>query len=439
MKPVVLRADADARLGAGHLMRCLAIAHALRGQAEPIIATTCREAALLEHVHSAGVPVHRLEAAYPDARDAAAVASLVRGAQALVVDGYHFDNEYLDAVGDSGVRTMMVDDAVRLRRYDADMLLDVNLGALRQRYTLRSGALALLGARFTLLRPQFLEAARSAAPVPQVASRVLVTLGASDPPNATARVLTALARDAASWDVTVVLGGANPHVESVEAAASALPRVRVCRNVAAPEVLMADADIAIGAVGGTMWELAHLGVPTLLVSTSELHDRVAAMAHAYGAHEWLGNVGDLDDRSIADAAHTLARDQHRRARMTRLGQALIDGKGAARVAAALCSPRGAPWVRPAVPVDAEAIWEMSSTGGETQTPFADFEGGFQARINDPQSRPWVTDTFGSAVAFVDAGPGSTAGERRQGVAAALKVHGMLEHLAATVEQVYQRQ
>ena len=101
-----------------------------------------------------------------------------------------------------------------------------------------------------------------------------MTMGGSDPDNATALVLGALERLSRRFDVTVVVGGANPRLDSIRQ--QCLRLTRVCsHNTANFESLMAKTDMAIAAVGGTIWELAYMGVPTLLLSATDLHHRVA--------------------------------------------------------------------------------------------------------------------------------------------------------------------
>ena len=85
---VVLRADAGASIGGGHLMRCVALARALPPHVQPVIATTCEHGSLLAHAERAGIRVVVLDAPEPGARDAAQVCRLLEGEGAwIVVDG----------------------------------------------------------------------------------------------------------------------------------------------------------------------------------------------------------------------------------------------------------------------------------------------------------------------------------------------------------------
>ena len=337
-KRVLLRADASAAIGAGHLIRCLALGRALAAHAEVVLATTCGEPALLEHVGQAGFKILRIEASHPDSHDASQIIDAFAGAEPLgvVIDGYQFDEAYVSLLRAAGLRTLMIDDQPRLNEYDCDLLLDQNPGAEMQSYRVGAKTVVLLGPRFALLRPQFLAIPRKTGSAPPVAERLLVSMGASDPANSTSLVLHALAAAPLSFELTVVVGGANRFGADVEAAASRFDRIRVLRNPVDLERLMSEADMAIAAVGGTIWELAYVGVPTLLLSGAAVHHRIAGLVDREGTHRWIGPIATVDEQTISDAVVSLARDRFAREKMTALAQALIDGQGGRRVATAMC-------------------------------------------------------------------------------------------------------
>src|SRR5438034_1243299 len=164
----------------------------------------------------------------------------------------------------------------------------------------------MLGPRFAMLRPEIHALRGAPAQAPRRAERLLVTLGASDPLDATGLVARALAPIADRFHTTIVVGPANQRAEQIAAAVRTMPHVQVVQCPPALESLMQSSDIAVAAVGGTMWELAYLGVPTLLLSGSDLHHRVARTAHEYGAHEWIGPVGATSEAAIGGALEALA-------------------------------------------------------------------------------------------------------------------------------------
>jgi spore coat polysaccharide biosynthesis predicted glycosyltransferase SpsG/RimJ/RimL family protein N-acetyltransferase len=325
-----------------------------------------------------------------------------------VVDGYPFDGPYVERLRSAGARVAMVDDLPRLARYDVDLLIDQNPGALRQPYVAPSSRL-LLGPRFALLRPGFAGGDTAARPDGR---RILVSAGASDVGGVTGRVLEALA-PRTDLQVTAVIGAANRGGAAVRAAFANRPHIRFVDNAVDMPALMAGADLAVASVGIMLWELAALGVPTLMISSTGIQHDVARTAHECGAWQWLGDAAALTSGDVGDAVHALVADHARRAEMSRLGRAIVDGRGAERVAHALLAERPEWTVRPAASDDAEAIWEIVADPDVRRHAFttgsfafAGHHAWFAARLASPDSRIWVAvqdDCVGAFVRFDRAG------------------------------------
>ena len=62
-----IRADADVQIGSGHLMRCLAFAQSCKAIVEKItFITSCDDEVLLNHLHTNGFYIERLNKPYPN-------------------------------------------------------------------------------------------------------------------------------------------------------------------------------------------------------------------------------------------------------------------------------------------------------------------------------------------------------------------------------------
>jgi spore coat polysaccharide biosynthesis predicted glycosyltransferase SpsG len=99
--------------------------------------------------------------------------------------------------------------------------------------------------------------------------------------------------------------------------------------------LMSWADLAVTGAGSTCWELACLGVPALSLMIAENQRRIGEELGAAGVIVNLGWHTDVGVERIATSVDGLLYSSFRRLRMSQQGRALIDGKGAARVASAL--------------------------------------------------------------------------------------------------------
>jgi UDP-2,4-diacetamido-2,4,6-trideoxy-beta-L-altropyranose hydrolase len=348
MRRLVVRADASARVGVGHVMRCLALAQEWLGRGGPAtFVTCCDNDDLRARIARAGARVVPLDRPYPDVSDLRITTSVAReggtGESAepwLVLDGYHFDEQYHRGARAGRQRTMVVDDMAHLTAYEADIVLNPStLEGLRS-YSAPEGTRFLLGPRFALLRDEFAARRHRVLRVPPVARRVLITMGGGDPDGVTATVLRALTRVRVDGlEVIAVLGASNPHADDLASLAARLDReqpdrsrtIRVERDVDDMSRLMAWADVAVTAAGGTVWEAACLGLPCILVVLAANQEVVAEVAERERIGVSLGRASGLDEERIADAIRHLCFDRPARVRLASAGRRLVDGRGCARV------------------------------------------------------------------------------------------------------------
>lgn len=340
LPPLLVRADADAVRGSGHVMRCLALVQAWRERGGPAwFLSRCANSALRERIQAAGAEFLSLA---PDASvelDLQSTLALIveLNPSFVVLDGYDFDLEYQRAMRASGRRLLVIDDTVRLPRYDADVLLNQNLGAARLNYSYNPDAALLFGPEYALLRREFVSWRSRLHTVPETARKILVTLGGSDPDNVTLKVIEALRQlETARMSIRIVAGPANPHVDELRHVAAVFPRgLELFTAVADMAPLMSWADLAVTGAGSTCWELACLGVPALSLVIAENQRSIAEELGAAGVVVNLGWHLDVSAERLATAIVGLMYSSFRRLRMSQQGRALVDGKGAERVASAL--------------------------------------------------------------------------------------------------------
>ncbi len=344
MPTAIFRTDASPTLGAGHVARCMTLAHALT-----TLGWECRFACgedtprVVPALAAAGFGLTLLPAgALADPK--AVTAMVPAGVDLAVVDHYGLDATYERPLR-HWAGTLLVLDDLADRPHVSDILLDQTAGRAAGDYarwvpadgTVLAGAHhALLRPDYAALRPASLARRRSRPPM----RRLLVTMGGTDPGNATGLVLAAIALSPFRGAVDVVMGRAAPHLDSVRRqAASRVPPARVLVDVAGMASLMAAADLAIGAAGTTSWERCCLGLPSLMVITADNQRLVAANLAAAGAAQLVGEMPDVTATDLAGALTSLLTDKDRRLAMTEQAQSLCDGSGAPELAARLDSCR----------------------------------------------------------------------------------------------------
>ncbi len=304
------------QIGGGHVMRCLTLAGELSRRG-----ATCAFA-----VQPAARPVI---AAFAEGMP---IVAEDWPADIAILDGYGYTAADEQAFGGRGMKVAVFDDV--LRSHACDLIIDSGLGRTADDYP--GPARVLAGVTYSPVRPEFASVRADArARRAEGGSRLLVSLGLTDVGGITARVLDLLIR-LSGWEaMDVVLGDRAASLDDVRSLAAADPRIAVYVNARNMADLTASADFAIGAGGGSQWERAVVGVPTLLLILAPNQQAIARQLEALRAALVLDVAAPDFDQRFAEAFTRLAADSALRAALSRHGQALFDGKGVERVAEAV--------------------------------------------------------------------------------------------------------
>ncbi|MHC8368009.1 UDP-2,4-diacetamido-2,4,6-trideoxy-beta-L-altropyranose hydrolase [Pseudomonas sp. ZT5P21] len=346
---VLIRSDASPTIGSGHIARLLPLARTLRKQGSHV-AFACRQLPghRLDTLADDGFETFALPDRYPDEDPQQAIESMLPWqadidalAQALgnhcafdwiIVDHYGLDHHWQTAARRWAPRIAAIDD-LGTRTYSVDLLLNQNLSGTPQAYASRlaPGCQTLLGPHFALLRDEFCCPAIEIKPQ---AKRVLVNFGGFDMAMQTHHAMLALA-DLHELEVDFVAGADNPAWEKMQDLAASHPNWRLHSFVSDFYRLMSEADLFIGAGGGTSWERAAMGLPTICMAVSNNQQVNGEVMATAGAHVYLGAREQVSVEQLRQAIGFLAGNQGMRQSLAEHSRRLVDGRGAQRVAAAL--------------------------------------------------------------------------------------------------------
>jgi len=338
----LFRADASVVLGSGHVMRCLALADALKVRGAKCFFICARaEGDLIDLIEVHGHAVFALRAPGDEVPggdwtvDAELSQTYAREVDPdwLVVDHYCLGVEWERSLRPSVGKILAIDDIGR--SHCCDMILDQNLDSSLHDHYRKPGdgdRVLMLGPTFALLRPEFAALRpRALARRSGTLGRILVSMGGSDPQNETSKALAGLAiADCSDWIVDVVIGGKNPNAVAVTNACKQLPRAHIHLQTSKMAELMLSADCAIGAGGSTTWERCCLGLPAIATIVSDDQVAIVEAGAKAGAHIPLGRSSSIKPSDYANAIAALTPDRLRA--MSHAAARVCDGLGADRVA-----------------------------------------------------------------------------------------------------------
>jgi spore coat polysaccharide biosynthesis predicted glycosyltransferase SpsG len=339
---VIVRCDGGAALGMGHVSRCLALAGALRQEHAGAVRFAMRDpgSAGVEIVRANGYDVAPIVSPRTGDYGAELLAlALSCDATALVVDVRDaLSRASLDTLRAAGVRVVVVDDGSD-RRLASDLAFYPPVPQVEELDWSTYGGRRFTGWEWVLLKREFAAtidrtggAAATADSSPAI--DVLVTMGGSDPAGMTEFTVEALELLPMPLAVLVVVGPAFARALALaDPIARSKHAIRIAHAPSSMASLMASSRIAVASFGVSAYELAACGVPAVHLCLTPDHARSASAFAREDIALTAGVFADLQPRNVSDAAARLIGSARRRKRMAARARALVDGRGASRIAA----------------------------------------------------------------------------------------------------------
>ncbi len=346
---IYFRADANEKVGYGHLMRCLTIADACeeRGLC-PVFVTADEKPQKM--IATRGFPCLVLNTDYRNMEsELGRLPALLADGAPIVLDSYHLTKHYVETLKENRHWVVWMDD-LKEQEYPVDMLINYNVYANQLDYPVnretetgvcpvgkREGkCVYLLGPGYAPVRPSF---QRKDAVVKEKLGTVLVTTGGSDPYGAGVWFANLLAERLPDAKILVVCGPYVKEKEELYRLAEQNGNIEIIEGCSDLSEVMHRCDLAVAAAGSTLYELCAAGLPGILYY---LADNQRMGAEMFARETGVVNLGDIRSesfRSEADAHFTSAlaylTAASERKKLADAMHALVDGNGAGRIAEAL--------------------------------------------------------------------------------------------------------
>lgn len=183
----------------------------------------------------------------------------------------------------------------------------------------------LLGSDYVLLREQFRDVAREEPRWEAEPTRALVTMGGSDVADTTPDAMEAFHNF--SGTVDVVIGPGFSNTAEIERVAESLPtRFNLLYSPDNMAEIMQRADVAVSAVGGTVFELLATQTPFVAVPQVENQKQRTEMLRQNGLAQVV-----TKNEAIASGVESLLEDSAKREKLFERMGGVVDGNGARRV------------------------------------------------------------------------------------------------------------
>ncbi|MBR0146351.1 MAG: UDP-2,4-diacetamido-2,4,6-trideoxy-beta-L-altropyranose hydrolase [Eubacterium sp.] len=336
---ILIRADGNSIIGAGHIMRCLSIADAFCDAEEDVLFVLADET-FQDVIRERGFRVHVLHTDYRAAEeetDLLIPLLLENPVTCFLADSYYVTEAYLGRIREY-TKVVYLDDLGETA-WPVDVLVNYNISASPTAYaSLYSGAdredtALLLGCSYTPLRREF---QNIPAGKKQDGKRIFVSSGGADPEHVELRLLQWLVRHPDTfpgYEFCFVVGAVNPDYAQILSLSKDMNRVTIYRNVSRMQELMSGCAIAVSAAGSTLYELCACGLPILTYITAD-NQIPAEKAFVEAGIAWsAGDVRTEEDfvETLFQSLDRLLKAAKQREEMSDQAITLVDGKGAARI------------------------------------------------------------------------------------------------------------
>ncbi|MBI5827510.1 MAG: hypothetical protein HZB22_07285 [Deltaproteobacteria bacterium] len=332
---VAFWSEGGSAIGMGHVARSLNIALAVIGRGMSARFLVNDDAAVRGRIEDFGV-AYRICGSH-------LAAALETTDGVVVIDTKRDIREDVRGLKDRGRKVVVIDNLCAVDIADKTIIPSAVAYGLPPNDKILAGKeYVIIGEGFRRVREE------RRRPVYGLPLKVLVTMGGADPFGLTEKVVAAIA-GMEGIEATVVLGPAKRITPELDGLKINKPGwMEFVHGVKDMATLMSTVHIAFTAIGTTVYELAYMGVPTVLIANyAEDRETLSALGST-GAFVSLGVGIDVSGEMIRGAVESFKNNGERYASMSGRASALIDGNGASRVAGvieALINPPSPPFTK----------------------------------------------------------------------------------------------
>lgn len=337
MNNLCIRVNSTYESGMGHFMRCLALAQKWQEMRGNVYFVVNNNEKIISKVIDENMKYIIYDEEIGTSDDASFLCQNAEkyNASWIVIDGYMFNEDYFDIIKKNNFKSLLFDDDGRLDYYKNDFILNQNLHANPELYLSKKEDYSqlLLGNKFILLRNEFLKYIHYEKDIKTQANNILITLGGSDVNNYSLKVLKSL--NNSNFDdlnIIIILGANNIHENSIKQyLKESNLNGKILKNISNMADIMKWADLAFSSGGTTVWELAFMGVPSIIGSVSNVEELLINGLNKHDLFETVGSIENLELDELTDSFNKIINNKNLRTKLSKKGKNFVDGCGSERI------------------------------------------------------------------------------------------------------------
>lgn len=343
---VLFRVDGSKIIGWGHVLRCIGIAEEFKKQGyNPIFIIKSDDDEVLAKVDSSGFEIELLpkNANYQKQIYRTNLIIDKCRARTLIVDLSNLLTLKMLGWFTKYINSLNINNIVIIDGYgsecivskvniEADIVIVPYYNAQKNSRFKNKKSINLLGVQYAVIRNEFLRLRQERKVIKKIANNILVLPGGSINSIFLIKILNSF-KLVKSENLTVKILTKDKKASSITQKLR-LKKIKfqIIYNLSQIAPLYNWADLAISASGLTMYELAFMGLPAIVVSHNDVHKKITDNFSKAGSIIHIGTKKSVSEKRLAKAIDDLILDKNKRDKMSHKGIELVDGKGVKRIA-----------------------------------------------------------------------------------------------------------
>lgn len=327
---VAIRADGNSKIGLGHIIRTMVLGNELKKNNCKVTYITQEYKETLDILKKNKFEVFNIKTNASAADEIYTINKFMKDNEIdiFIGDSFKIDKNYIAKIKKYDKFVVIIDN-LRDMSLNADLIINGGIYAYKlakdaERYKQK----VLLGTKYFLIREQFANINKKF--IKKEVKSILITMGGADPMNLTPKIIKMVSSINRNLKINVVVGNAFKNIKEIKDIDKNNSQIYLNYNVENMAELMYESNIAISAGGTTLYELAIVGTPSIVLIQAENQVLQSNIFNDEGIVLNLGYGDKVIELCFKQAFVKLINDYNKRKEMFKSGREILDSKGAKR-------------------------------------------------------------------------------------------------------------
>ena len=257
----------------------------------------------------------------------------------LIIDDYSVNKEIENNCRKYANKIVVIED-IPYKFHDCDVLIDQTLGREAEEYDslLPKNTLRLVGSKYALLRKDFLNFRYKCWRKKKIAKKnksILISYGSLDEHDLVCKTIDVINNGKLDIDINIIISSASKFIDKIKKYQTKNNNINLYIDIKNVPEIISNSDLAIGSAGLSSLERCCLGLPSLIIETSDNQKELSKSLNKSGCAHYVGKFPDINWTQISAILKNLLGDHKQLEIMSFRSMVNVDGHGTLRTVISL--------------------------------------------------------------------------------------------------------